>query len=73
VRRRGGPAHRRHLADPQPGALLTLALGTFAIGTGEFGSNGIILGAIGGALTIDAGWGPLSTVWAGFALTPPAA
>jgi len=27
------------------------------------------LGAIGGALTVDAGWGPLSTVWAGFALT----
>lgn len=27
------------------------------------------LGAIGGALTTDAGWGPLSTVWAGFALT----
>jgi predicted MFS family arabinose efflux permease len=27
------------------------------------------LGAIGGALTIDAGWGALSTVWAGFALT----
>ncbi|GAA5199651.1 MFS transporter [Rugosimonospora acidiphila] len=26
-------------------------------------------GAIGGALTIDAGWGPLSTVWAGFILT----
>ncbi|MEO3814972.1 MFS transporter [Sphaerisporangium sp. B11E5] len=27
------------------------------------------LGAIGGAITIDAGWGTLSTVWAGFALT----
>ncbi|MEU8364190.1 MFS transporter [Nonomuraea sp. NPDC048882] len=27
------------------------------------------LGAIGGALTLDAGWGTLSTVWAGFALT----
>lgn len=27
------------------------------------------LGAIGGAVTIDAGWGPLSTVWAGFVLT----
>ena len=27
------------------------------------------LGAIGGAVTLDAGWGPLSTVWAGFALT----
>ncbi|WP_218009183.1 MFS transporter [Herbidospora cretacea] len=27
------------------------------------------LGAIGGAITIDAGWGVLSTVWAGFALT----
>ncbi|MFJ4988854.1 MFS transporter [Streptomyces sp. NPDC088732] len=26
-------------------------------------------GAIGGAITLDAGWGPLSTVWAGFALT----
>lgn len=27
------------------------------------------LGAIGGAITIGAGWGTLSTVWAGFALT----
>ncbi|MGW4792397.1 MFS transporter [Nonomuraea sp. NPDC004297] len=27
------------------------------------------LGAIGGAITLNAGWGPLSTVWAGFALT----
>lgn len=27
------------------------------------------LGAIGGALTLDAGWGTLSTVWAGFILT----
>ncbi|MFC4529889.1 MFS transporter [Sphaerisporangium dianthi] len=27
------------------------------------------LGAIGGAVVIDAGWGTLSTVWAGFALT----
>ncbi|MFB9204996.1 MFS transporter [Nonomuraea spiralis] len=27
------------------------------------------LGAIGGAITLDAGWGTLSTVWAGFALT----
>jgi predicted MFS family arabinose efflux permease len=27
------------------------------------------LGAIGGAVTVDAGWGTLSTVWAGFALT----
>ncbi|GID30934.1 MFS transporter [Paractinoplanes brasiliensis] len=27
------------------------------------------LGAIGGALTLDAGWGALSTVWAGFVLT----
>ncbi|MGC5287703.1 MFS transporter [Micromonospora sp. DT231] len=27
------------------------------------------LGAIGGAVTLDAGWGTLSTVWAGFALT----
>ncbi|MFC7648996.1 hypothetical protein ACFQX6_57620 [Streptosporangium lutulentum] len=27
------------------------------------------LGAIGGAVTIEAGWGTLSTVWAGFALT----
>jgi predicted MFS family arabinose efflux permease len=27
------------------------------------------LGAIGGAITLDAGWGPLSTVWAGFLLT----
>ncbi|MFI6317654.1 MFS transporter [Nonomuraea sp. NPDC050556] len=27
------------------------------------------LGAIGGAITIDVGWGTLSTVWAGFALT----
>lgn len=27
------------------------------------------LGAIGGAITIDAGWGTLSTVWAGFVLT----
>ncbi|WP_433824429.1 hypothetical protein ACQP2E_19980 [Actinoplanes sp. CA-015351] len=27
------------------------------------------LGAAGGALTIGAGWGPLSTVWAGFVLT----
>ncbi|MFC6021392.1 MFS transporter [Plantactinospora solaniradicis] len=27
------------------------------------------LGAIGGALTLDAGWGTLSTVWAGLALT----
>ena len=27
------------------------------------------LGAIGGALTLDAGWGTLSTVWAGFVLT----
>ncbi|MGW4463761.1 MFS transporter [Micromonospora sp. NPDC004704] len=27
------------------------------------------LGAIGGAITLDAGWGTLSTVWAGFVLT----
>jgi DHA1 family inner membrane transport protein len=27
------------------------------------------LGAIGGAVTLGAGWGPLSTVWAGFVLT----
>lgn len=27
------------------------------------------LGAIGGAVTLNAGWGTLSTVWAGFALT----
>ncbi|MEV4619553.1 MFS transporter [Asanoa sp. NPDC049573] len=27
------------------------------------------LGAIGGAVTLDAGWGTLSTVWAGFLLT----
>jgi len=27
------------------------------------------LGAIGGAVTLDAGWGTLSTVWAGFVLT----
>ncbi|BCB75223.1 MFS transporter [Phytohabitans flavus] len=27
------------------------------------------LGAIGGAITLDAGWGSLSTVWAGFVLT----
>ena len=27
------------------------------------------LGAVGGAITLDAGWGPLSTVWAGFVLT----
>ncbi|CUU58150.1 MFS transporter, DHA1 family, arabinose polymer transporter [Parafrankia irregularis] len=27
------------------------------------------LGAIGGAVALDAGWGTLSTVWAGFALT----
>ncbi|MEV4629879.1 MFS transporter [Micromonospora sp. NPDC049523] len=27
------------------------------------------LGAIGGAITLDAGWGALSTVWAGFVLT----
>jgi len=27
------------------------------------------LGAIGGAIALDAGWGTLSTVWAGFALT----
>ncbi|ROO87250.1 DHA1 family inner membrane transport protein [Actinocorallia herbida] len=27
------------------------------------------LGAVGGAITLAAGWGPLSTVWAGFALT----
>jgi predicted MFS family arabinose efflux permease len=27
------------------------------------------LGAIGGSITISAGWGTLSTVWAGFALT----
>ncbi|GAA2216025.1 MFS transporter [Nonomuraea monospora] len=27
------------------------------------------LGAIGGAITLDVGWGTLSTVWAGFALT----
>jgi DHA1 family inner membrane transport protein len=27
------------------------------------------LGAIGGAVTLDAGWGTLSTVWAGFAMT----
>ncbi|MEU2426484.1 MFS transporter [Streptomyces sp. NPDC013157] len=27
------------------------------------------LGAIGGAFTLDAGWGTLSTVWAGFVLT----
>jgi len=27
------------------------------------------LGAIGGALTLEAGWGPPSTVWAGFVLT----
>ncbi|GAA4698844.1 MFS transporter [Phytohabitans rumicis] len=27
------------------------------------------LGAIGGAITLDAGWGTLSTVWAGFILT----
>jgi predicted MFS family arabinose efflux permease len=27
------------------------------------------LGAVGGAITINAGWGTLSTVWAGFALT----
>ncbi|WP_208868749.1 hypothetical protein [Microbispora triticiradicis] len=27
------------------------------------------LGAIGGAVTLDAGWGALSTVWAGFVLT----
>ncbi|WP_433281308.1 hypothetical protein ACQPZA_14445 [Pseudonocardia xinjiangensis] len=27
------------------------------------------LGAIGGAIALDAGWGPLSTVWAGFVLT----
>jgi hypothetical protein len=49
--------------------LVALALGTFAIGTGEFGSNGVIqlfasdlansLGAIGGAVALDAGWGTL--------------
>ncbi|MER6562899.1 hypothetical protein ABT300_35240 [Streptomyces sp. NPDC001027] len=27
------------------------------------------LGAIGGAVALDAGWGTLSTVWAGFVLT----
>ena len=27
------------------------------------------LGAIGGAVTLGAGWGTLSTVWAGFVLT----
>ncbi|GAA1034077.1 MFS transporter [Virgisporangium ochraceum] len=27
------------------------------------------LGAVGGAVTLDAGWGTLSTVWAGFAMT----
>lgn len=27
------------------------------------------LGAIGGALTLEAGWGTLSTVWAGFVFT----
>jgi DHA1 family inner membrane transport protein len=27
------------------------------------------LGAIGGAVTLDAGWGTLSTVWAGFVMT----
>ncbi|GAB1819543.1 MFS transporter [Herbidospora sp. RD11066] len=27
------------------------------------------LGAVGGAITLEAGWGTLSTVWAGFALT----
>jgi predicted MFS family arabinose efflux permease len=27
------------------------------------------LGAVGGAITLDAGWGALSTVWAGFVLT----
>ncbi|MFJ3403853.1 hypothetical protein [Promicromonospora sp. NPDC090134] len=27
------------------------------------------LGAVGGAITLDAGWGALSTVWAGAALT----
>jgi DHA1 family inner membrane transport protein len=27
------------------------------------------LGAIGGAVVLDAGWGPLSTVWAGVVLT----
>jgi DHA1 family inner membrane transport protein len=27
------------------------------------------LGATGGAITLDAGWGTLATVWAGFVLT----
>ncbi|MET7426879.1 hypothetical protein [Dactylosporangium sp. NPDC005555] len=27
------------------------------------------LGAVGGAVTLDAGWGTLSTVWAGFVMT----
>jgi hypothetical protein len=33
------------------------------------GRCGNSLGAIGGSITISAGWGTLSTVWAGFALT----
>ncbi|GAA3257507.1 hypothetical protein GCM10010532_107970 [Dactylosporangium siamense] len=58
MRRRGGPAHCRHLRPDAHGALNLAALNL---------ANA--LGAIGGALTIGAGWGPLSTVWAGFVLT----
>lgn len=66
------------------GAAMMFAIPTIQVGLTGFGPDAPTLmgalnlaalnlanslGAIGGAVTIDAAWGPLSTVWAGFVLT----
>ncbi|MFF5289424.1 MFS transporter [Paractinoplanes globisporus] len=58
------PTIQVRLTRAAPGApTLTGALNLAALNLAN------ALGAIGGAATLDAGWGTLSTVWAGFAMT----